>query len=624
MIAALGNIRKSYGTDLIFENVELAIHDADRIGLVGANGTGKTTLLNVLVKELTPDEGDVIYKSGLRIGYLRQNSGLSSGNTVLAEMRGVFSDALEAHKRMEQLAEALAESPDDAALAREYANAEAKFEARDGYNIDVNIKKVLNGMGFADIQLDMVVDGMSGGEKTRLALAKLLLEMPDLLILDEPTNHLDFSTLAWLETYLLGYRGALLVVSHDRFFLDKIATKIWEMEDAAVTEYRGNYSAYKLQKAEHTAFQMKEYQKQSAQIESMTEYARRNMARASTSKMAKSRLKQLEHIEVIKKPKTKVKAPSFSFEFDRQTVNDVLTVEDMTLRVGAEGKVIVKDISFELKRGESVGLIGANGTGKSTLLKSILNILPQAGVAVWGKNTEPGYYDQENKDMHPDDSAMEELWRRFPGMAEQQVRGMLGRVLITGEEVYKKVGSLSGGERAKLGMAILMAGRYNVLVLDEPTNHLDLPAREALEDALKKYEGTLLFVSHDRYFVNALSTSVMEIEGGRLKKYQGNFNDYIEQKKAEEQPGEESAPEKPKNFGKMANQKEVRRRQAQVRQRISELEKMIAALEEEEKEIMREIAENASDFTLISGAYERLEQVKAEHEALLLEWMDIV
>ncbi len=623
MLLTLDNVSKSFGTDIIFENISVTVHEAERIGFVGANGAGKTTLLNIIAKQSPPDAGAVAYRSGLAVGYLRQNSGLQSGNSILKEMRSVFQDAIDARKKMEALAQQIADDPEDADALRDYASAESLFIARDGYNIDVNIKKVLSGMGFADAQYDMAIDGLSGGEKTRLALAKLLLQKPDLLMLDEPTNHLDFATLAWLESYLTDYKGAMLVVSHDRYFLDRVANRIWDMDGGELTEYRGNYSAYKLQKTERLAFQLKEYEKQRNKIESMTDYARRNIARASTSKMAKSRLAQLSHIEPIKKPKMKVKAPSFSFEFDKKPVNDVLFVEDMSLCVGEERKLIVSNINMDVKREEHVAIIGANGTGKSTLLKSLLGKLEQRGAAVWGKNTHIGYYDQENKDMTPQNTALAELWGRFPSMPEQSARTMLGRVLLTGEEVYKQVSSLSGGERAKLGLAILMAGRYNVLVLDEPTNHLDLPARESLEEALKEYEGTLLFVSHDRYFVNALATNIIEIADGGMYCYTGNFDEYTEQReklRVQETP-EANDTEQPK---KTDNKKEQRRQQAQQRQLVAEIEKRIAALEAEEAELNAAIAANPANFELLAEACKRLEEVKAEHETVLEEWLELM
>ncbi len=621
MLVTISGLKKSFGSDIIFENVSAAIHEGERIGFVGANGAGKTTLLGAIAGEYTPDEGTAALAPGLTIGYLKQNSGLISSDTIMAGMRRVFSEAIDAGKRMEELSRRLAECPGDNIAATEYSRAETVFIAKDGYNMDVNIKKVLSGMGFSESQYGMVIEGLSGGEKTRLALARLLLMHPGLLMLDEPTNHLDFSTLAWLENYLLSYGGAMLIVSHDRYFLDKVATRIWELEGGELSTYKGNYTAYKAQKAELTAYRLKEYKKQSGRIESMEEYARRNIARASTSKMAKSRLAQLARIEPLKKPRTHVKAPSFSFAYDKNSVNDVLTVEDMSLIVGEERRVIVSDVSIEVKRGERVAVIGANGAGKSTLLKSILDKTEAIGGAVWGKNTNIGYYDQENKDMKPGNTAMEELWRRFPGLPEQTVRGLLGRVLLSGEDAFKRVSSLSGGERAKLGLAILMAGRHNVLVLDEPTNHLDLIAREALEDALKEYHGTLIFVSHDRYFVNALGSEIVEIAGGLLYIYKGDFDFYLKEKAAREQLEQTTADDA--QAPKPSEKKEQRRQKAAARQKASELEKRIGELEKRETELTAAIEQNAADFELLDSSCAELDEVKREHERLADAWLEL-
>lgn len=622
MLATLNDITKYYGSDLIFEGVDLVVNEGERIGLVGQNGAGKTTLLNVLTKNEQPDGGDVIYKNGLRIGYLKQNSGLKSGNTVIDEMRRCFGDVLDANERIKKLEGELKDDPENLDLQRQYAAQTAVIEARDGYNIDVQIKKVLNGMGFADTALNMTVDSMSGGEKTRLALAKLLLESPDLLILDEPTNHLDFETLSWLEEYLNGYKGTVITVSHDRYFLDKTANKIWEIDEGEIAEYNGNYSAYKVQKEERTAFLEKEYQKQTAQIESLEEFVRRNIARASTSALAKSRRKQLENMERVKKPKTHVQKPALHFEANKRAANDVLTVEDLSLKVGGDKKTLAENINFEIKRGDRIALIGANGTGKSTLLKTLMDIEPQSGKIEWGKNTYIGYYDQENKDMKPANSALEEIRRRFARMSELEARSLLGKVKIVGDEVFKKVKSLSGGERAKLGLAALMGGEYNVLVLDEPTNHLDLEAREALEQALKEYDGTLLFVSHDRYFLNALSSGVMELSDGELNVFKGGFEAYIAAKKQNPVIVENTAS--PKNSGKAATQKEQRRQKAETRNRISRLEKRIEELENEEKQLNEQLNQNAADYEAVAELCEKLEKVKAEQEQAMTEWEKLV
>ncbi|MGI6153038.1 MAG: ABC-F family ATP-binding cassette domain-containing protein [Christensenellaceae bacterium] len=625
MYITLSNITKSFGEDVLFEGVSLTINAGDRIGLIGVNGAGKTTLLNLLTGALLPDSGSIQKKESLSVGYLLQNSGIDSRNTIMQEMRLVYAEALAAQEKMDELSEMLAGEPENERLKKEYAAAASVFEAKNGYNMDVDIRKILNGMGFSEKDETMCAADMSGGEKTRLAIAKLLLMKPELLILDEPTNHLDFTTLVWLENYLEGYKGAILTVSHDRYFLDKIVTKIWELDDCEVTEYRGNYSAFKVQKAERTERRLKEYKKQSHKIESMREYIDKNIARASTSTRAKSRVKQLAHIEPLKKPKTHVKTPRFIFDVARKSVNDVLHVRDMQLCVGENREQIAQGISFDIYRGEKSALIGKNGTGKSTLLKSLLGSLVQKGDIEWGNNVDIGYYDQENKDMNGSISVLDELLRRYPGMLEYDARSMLGRVLITGDEVYKKVEMLSGGERAKLGFAILMTGKYNTLLLDEPTNHLDLAARESLEEALKKFEGTLLFVSHDRYFINALSSRVFELADGMFFQYDGNFDEYTRIKEqATQQMDTENRSVSDSKTKKPDDRKQERRLQAQKRQRISELESKIAELEREEAEINKYISQNTADFEELHKKYERLTEVKALHDKLADEWLSLL
>lgn len=629
MYARLDDIQKYYGAELILEHVNLQINEQDRIGLIGVNGAGKTTLLNILVKELKIDEGQVIHKAGLTIGYLRQNSGLQKHNCIWDEMKSVFKEVLEALKKLDEIAKLLKTDPHNLMLQKDYDRTLSFIEASDGYQIDVHIKKILNGMGFYQQDYDKEIDTLSGGEKTRLSLAKLLLMNPELLILDEPTNHLDLKTLAWLEEYLFAYSGAMIVVSHDRYFLDKVTNKTWELEEYTVVEYRGNYSSYKIQKAERIDYQMKEYKKQSRQIEHMKDYVQRNIARASTAKSAKSRIAQMANMEIIKKPMTYTKPPSFSFEFDRKTGNEVLSVDHLELAVGQEHKVLVRDISFDVRRGEKVAIIGNNGTGKTTLLKSLIKKIEQnCGDIEWGKNVDIGYYDQENKDMKENHTVISELQSRFSVMLDYDARSMLGRVLLTGEDIYKNVSSLSGGERAKLGFAILMAGRYNVLLLDEPTNHLDLAARESLEQALKEYEGTLLFVSHDRYFVNSLCNRVMEIEKEEFLDFSGGFEEYVQFKKRQEEKQSvldgsvvQQNSEKPKGT---PNRKEERRKQAASRQRISELEKKIELLEKEEKIVACEIEKNPTDFELLHEKCAQLEDIKKELETLTEEWLALV
>ena len=629
MLASLTDVTVAYGETEILNHITANINAGDKIGLIGANGAGKTTLLKTLVRRILPEEGSVTHKANLSIGYLEQNSGLAADHTIIEEMRTVFAKALAAGKKMRELEKQMSLHPEDKALQTAYAQAKTSFEASDGYQVEVKIKKILNGMGFADKAYDTNISTLSGGEKTRLAIAKLLLMDPELLILDEPTNHLDFKTLMWLEDYLNGYKGAVLIVSHDRYFLDKLAQKIWEVDDTELTEYTGNYTQYKQLKADYISFQMKEYEKQSRQIAHMEDYVARNLTRASTAKSAQSRVKKLSSMERIRKPKTSVKAPSFSFTFMQRPVNDVLTVTGLTLAVGEEKTVLARDIGMEMKRGEKAAIIGDNGTGKSTLIKKLVSVANgEVDTAVaFGKNTLVGYYDQENKNMTPGKTVLQEIWDAYPSLLEYGWRSMLGRVLLTGEDVFKKVGELSGGERAKVGLALLMCGEYNVLLLDEPPNHLDLPARESLEAALKEYTGTLLFVSHDRYFINALAGKIYEIAGGGINEFDGTFDEYRELKEQEEQQeaaSREAAEKKTKTVSEIAevkNPKQRRAQEAKRRERISSLEKNIAEIEARETQLNMEIAENAADFELIGRNCAELEELKARHEELMEEWL---
>ncbi|MEA5003979.1 MAG: ABC-F family ATP-binding cassette domain-containing protein [Christensenella sp.] len=627
MLASFADVSVAYGDVEILKNIAANLNAGDKIGLIGANGAGKTTLLNTLVKRILPEEGSVIHKSGLSIGYLEQNSGLDGGNTIIAEMREVFHEALAAKEDMRRLEGEMHVHPDDKAIQHDYARAQALFEAKDGYQIEVNIKKILNGMGFSDKAYETTIATLSGGEKTRLAIAKLLLMDPDLLILDEPTNHLDFKTLMWLEEYLRGYKGAVLIVSHDRYFLDKLAQKIWELEDGELTEYTGNYTQYKQLKAEYVSFQLKEYEKQSRQIAHMEDYVARNLARASTAKSAQSRVKKLSSLERISKPRTQVSAPHFSFGFSVRPVNDVLTVNDLTLAVGEEQKVLARDISMELKRGQKAAVIGDNGTGKSTLIKLLMQHAnkPADVHIAFGKNTVVGYYDQENKNMTPTKTVLSEIWDAFPSLLEYGARSMLGRVLLTGENVFKRVGDLSGGERAKVGLALLMCGDYNVLLLDEPTNHLDLPAREALEQALKEYEGTLLFVSHDRYFINALAGKVYEIADCRVNAFEGTFDEYQSAKEemmARQDTPQAQAQSKPKEDAAVSP-KQRRAQEAKRRQELGTLEKGLKELEAEEQRLQKEIDDNPADYELLNQNCAQLEEIKARYETLLEQWIEL-
>lgn len=638
MVLTIKDLTKSFADRVILRDLNLTIEDRDRIGLIGVNGAGKTTLLNVIVDRTDIDTGDVFVEKTTTIGYLRQNAGLDRQNNIYDEMLTVFQELKQIEEQLHELELQIAactdhESAEFAALTEEYAKLSTYFEVQEGYQIDVKIKTILNGMGFSDKAYSTNIATLSGGEKTRLALAKLLLEEPNLLILDEPTNHLDFRTLMWLEDYLSTYKGAILVVSHDRYFLDKMVDKIWEVDHTKVYTYKGNYTKYKQLKAERIARELKEYEQQQNRINSMREYVEKNIVRASTSNSAKSRLHQLEHIEVLEKPREYEKTPHFSFTYDRAPVKDVLLVEDLTLRVGDETaqQVLCRDISFTVKRGERIALIGRNGIGKSTLLKALLGLNTlSTGDIVWGRNVETSYYEQENQNLNFDNTVLEELWSRFPNLPEFKVRGILGQMLISDDHVYQPVSVISGGERARLGFAIMVTEHANTLLFDEPTNHLDLASKEALEKALSEFDGTLIFVSHDRYFLNTIPTKIMEMTDDGLVVYDGNYDYYLEKSKQlaavqEAEKARQKAAEPKKENQSYYRSKQQRSEDAKRRNRLSALEKLMEQAEAEIETLQQEIAspELASDYTALNEKCERLEQVKLDNEAYMEEWLEL-
>ncbi|MBQ7783423.1 MAG: ABC-F family ATP-binding cassette domain-containing protein, partial [Oscillospiraceae bacterium] len=541
MILTMENISKIYNGKTILDNVSLTIEDNDRIGLVGINGCGKSTLLKIITgKEEyeTQPEPNVPHLAVTRastVGFLEQNSGLDRSSTVMEEMLSVFSELLSVQEELRRLEHEMSRPEIHEneqhfhEISGEYARKTAYFEANDGYQINVKIKTVLNGMGFPPETYDRVINTLSGGEKTRLAMARLLLENPRLLILDEPTNHLDFDTVMWLEDYLTDYKGALLIVSHDRYFLDRLCTSICEIERTHLRRWKGNYTKFTELKAADLERRIKEYEAQQAEIAKLQDFVDRNIVRATTSSMAKSRVKKLEAMEILEKPITYEKKAKIRFEYDYEPPIDVLTVKDIDIRAGE--KQLADHISFGVRRGEKIGIVGANGMGKSTLLKIIQKKYPVThGSIEWSKNIKISYFDQENSQLDFSKTVIDEIHDRRRGMTEQQVRSLLGLVKFTGENVFKQVGVISGGERAKLCFAVMMLERGNVLILDEPTNHLDLDAKEVLEDALSDYEGTVILVSHDRYLLSRICDKIFEITPGKMEEFDGGFEGYLEQK----------------------------------------------------------------------------------------------
>lgn len=615
MQVSLQNVNKSYGSDTIFSDVTAKIEDHDRIGLVGPNGTGKTTLLRVICGELEPDDGsgEIIRGTNLSIGYQKQNCGLSFEGTIWQEMQSVFADVYALERRMKELADLMAKD-NSPALAEEYRRTEDAFLARDGYQIEVKIKTVLTGMGFAEHGFDKCVDKLSGGEQTRLAIAKLLLEAPSLLILDEPTNHLDFATLGWLEDYLAGYKGALLVVSHDRYFLDKLCNKIWELDDATLWEYKGNYTAYTKQREEQDTRQKKLYEQQQEERAKLEDYVARNLVRASTTKMAQSRQKMLERLEPVGKLRRRLKPPKIRLAFETEPVKDVLTVDDLTITVGSGEKerVLLTNAEFNIQRGDKVAIIGPNGSGKTTLLRTILSAEPpEKGRITWGRGVKRSYYDQGSDHLDQSLTVMDTMWKAYPRMYETPLRTALGAMGLTGEDAYRLVGQLSGGERARLKLAIICLAGSNVLVLDEPTNHLDLPSKEVLQQALSEYEGTLIIVSHDRYLLDRVPNRIFAIEQGMLHQYKGGYSAYL---KAKAEQGTEKAAELHlKTESEQKKQyyrgKEQRREDARRRKEYTETETAIHTLESELEQIKSEMAQDS-----IQNDYQRLQELCAQIE----------
>ncbi len=630
---SLENVTKSFGSDLIFSGVTARVEDQDRIGLVGINGAGKTTLLNIITGALEPDGGTVTRGSSLSIGYQRQNAGLQKGNTILMEMQSVFADVYALEEELQKTAEKMSENPEDSALTDRYRELEDQFLARDGYQTQVKINTVLTGMGFAEHGFEKSIDKLSGGEQTRLAIAKLLLEQPSLLILDEPTNHLDFKTLGWLEEYLSSYKGALLVVSHDRYFLDRLCGKIWEMEYGELTVFPGNYTRYTQLRDERNARQQKLYEAQQAEIARLQDYVDKNLVRASTTKMAQSRRRMIERLEAepAEKPKARMKPPIIHLnEYAAEPVKDVLAVEDLTVAVG-EGerrRVLLSGVELAVERGDKIAVIGGNGTGKSTLLKCLLGNHPANPEAriTWGRGVRSSYYDQGSDHLDGNLTVLDTLWEAYPRSYETPLRNMLGAVGLKGEDVFKRVSQLSGGEKARLKLAVICLAKSNLLILDEPTNHLDLGTKEVLEKALQEFTGTLIMVSHDRYLLDRIPNRIIELADGALHQYKGRYTDYLRlaSGKPVPPPKQEQAPVPPAQTG-YAKGKEQRRAEAQRRKDYAEAERLVTQLEREVWQLEQQIAspEAAADYLLLQDLCAQAEQKRDALSKAEDRWLEL-
>ncbi|TVX94905.1 ABC-F family ATP-binding cassette domain-containing protein [Cohnella terricola] len=599
LLLQASSITKHYGVTPVLEGISLQINERDRIGLVGVNGAGKSTFLRILAGEIVADTGAVSKPRELKIGYLAQNGGLQGHRTIMEEMNSAFGPLLEQEKALQLMEERIADPVElenaerYEALLAQYANLSEKFRESGGYEMKNRVRSILHGMGFGEFPPDTEVASLSGGQRTRLALARLLLVQPELLLLDEPTNHLDIDTLTWLEQYLRSYAGAMVIVSHDRYFLDATVTAIVEIERHEATRYTGNYSRFMDLKAAAFSQQLKLYEQQRKEISRMEDFIQRNIVRASTTRRAQSRRNALERIERLEKPNA-LRQANFSFTTERRSGKEVLRVINCSAAPKEEMPPLFRNVSFEVKRGERVALLGPNGVGKTTLLRALINKLPvRGGVIEWGAGVSLGYYDQDQRELNPANTVLEEVWSAYPHQPEAEIRTVLGNFLFSGDDVRKKISALSGGEKARVALSKLMLLKANVLLLDEPTNHLDLMSREVLEAALDEYDGTLVFVSHDRYFLNRIADRVVEMSPNGAEHFLGNYDEMVAKKQqlkeweASKNDSSEKSVEESGSSSYEAEKQAKREDRARNRKReqaeadISRLEEEIAALEEE-------------------------------------------
>lgn len=530
IVLQMNNIKKYYVTDLVFENITMQVHSNSRIGIVGKNGAGKTTLMKIMAGITSIDAGTISIPKDISIGYLTQQMSLESDDTVYNEMRKPFKDLLTIKSQLDDISLWLSTHDYNHVNYQEKLNAleqlQHQFESNDGYHIDSKIKAIVTGLNFTTEDLEREVNSFSGGQKTRLALGQMLLRKPDILLLDEPTNHLDMETVEWLEYYLASFDGAVVIISHDRYFLDKTVNKIYEIELYKGTLYHGNYTQYLIEKDKRYQLDLKNYEAQQKEIKTLETFVEKNIARASTSGMAKSRRKQLEKIERISTPMQDRRKAKFKFDIKRESGNDVLQTHDLSI---GHDEVLNQGISFNVTKGDRLAVIGPNGIGKTTLVQTIAGKLPAlSGEIKYGSNVSIGYYDQKQAEISSNRTILEELWHEYREMNEQDIRSILGQFLFTQDDVLKQVNTLSGGEKARIQLAKLMLEKNNLLILDEPTNHLDIDSKEVLEQALEDYPGTLLFVSHDRYFIDRIANRVMQMSNQELLVFEGDYTYFLE------------------------------------------------------------------------------------------------
>lgn len=629
IIAQAQDLEQRFGGNTIFSNISFSVPDNARIGLVGPNGAGKTTLLKIMTGQQEPTSGQFTINKGLKVGYIAQENALDEDKTIWDEMLTVFDNLIEKNKRITKMQEQIAEHPEDEELLKRYDQLAYDFEQEGGFTYQAEIKSILNGFNFKENTWQKIIGTLSGGEKTRLAFVKLLLQKPPVLLLDEPTNYLDLDTLDWLEAFLKNYQGAIITVSHDQYFLDHLANQIFELNFGKLTTFKGNYSQYVKERELMNNQQEAAYEKQQEKIKKEEEFIQKNLVRASTTKRAQSRRKALDKMERIKPPKHKQKV-RINFTSDRPSGKEVLIAKDLT--IGYPDKTMVSDIDFQVNKNDRVAIIGPNGIGKSTLLKTIMKkIEPKDGSIKYGASLDIGYYDQELQSLDPSKTVLDTIWDRHKTMPEKDVRSILASFLFTAEDIDKTVGQLSGGQKARLTLTVLSLEKDNFLLMDEPTNHLDIEAKEVLEQALDTYDGTLLFVSHDRYFINELANKIISVRDGHAKIYNGNYSYYLDEKAKQAAAVQEAEAEQTEsttsanqNKGKLSYQEQKARdsQKRKLERAVSEAEARIEKLEAEEQEIQTEMAnpDIAASFEKLGPLQEKLSAVQEQLEQANNDW----
>ena len=628
IILQANKIERSFAGEVLFDNINLQVDERDRIALVGKNGAGKSTLLKILVGEEEPTSGEINKKKDISLSYLAQDSRFESENTIYDEMLHVFDDLRRAETQLRQMELEMGEKSgeDLDKLMADYDRLSENFRQDGGFTYEADIRAILNGFKFDESMWQMKISELSGGQNTRLALAKMLLEKPNLLVLDEPTNHLDIETIAWLENYLVNYSGALIIVSHDRYFLDKVATVTLDLTKHSLDRYVGNYSRFVELKEQKLATEAKNYEKQQKEIAALEDFVNRNLVRASTTKRAQSRRKQLEKMERLDKPEAGKKSANMTFQSEKTSGNIVLTVENAA--IGYDGEILSEPINLDIRKMNAVAIVGPNGIGKSTFIKSIVDQIPFIkGEKRFGANVEVGYYDQTQSKLTPSNTVLDELWNDFKLTPEVEIRNRLGAFLFSGDDVKKSVGMLSGGERARLLLAKLSMENNNFLILDEPTNHLDIDSKEVLENALIDFDGTLLFVSHDRYFINRVATHVLELSENGSTLYLGDYDYYVEKKAEVEmtQTEEASTSNQAKEASSVNDyqaQKESQKEARKLMRQIESLETEIEELETQSQAISEQMLET-NDAGELMELQAELDKISHRQEEAMLEWEEL-